>query len=822
MAAALLLAYPATAYDVLDPTGAIYTDVSASSQFSAAYAATNLFDKDVGSVTVGQTFSAGAEFAKAGSGDVWVAFQVDQPYAIGSVFFSQRSGSTIGDNMQRLSIWASPSGPFTAANPGTAPNTVVSLLPNVGSPTWVEYLLTNALNGQYFLLHLEQTTVGGNPGGSEMRLGLMPPATPPTISQQPVNRSLYPMGSAHFTVSVAGSIPFAYQWYEGTTALANGGKISGANTATLTISNLAAGDAGSYACAITNSFGSTNSDAANLTILPFPTTPVAMAMMSNSPVAFWQLNESTVSQPAVDLAGGYDGTYGGSSGVGFLGPQAPAFPGFPAGNTALETFEFTVDSAVTAPPLNLGAGGNVTMVAWVYADGSIGAQNPYAAMVFCRGYGNASGLICSSDGTQLAYQWGGLEFNFNSGLLLPTNQWCMVALAITPNNATLYLGVSNVVVYAVDNYKQTVQNFLGATYLGLDPDIGESARTFNGAVDDVAVYNSTLSLNQIQAIYSAAIGSALPAKITVQPGLTNQLFLYEPLSLKAAAAGSSPISYQWYKDNLPLAGATNNTYAVADATVGDSGNYYLIVTNSGGADTSMVAQVTVSTNVLRVLSPKGAAYQNVAASSVFAAGWGPTNLFSTDVTGLPLGATMTTEGSGHEWAKKGSGDAWVVFNVDQIYTIGAVYWSQRQGSGTGDNMQVLSIWSSATTPFAAADPGTPPSDVISLTPNSGNPVWLRYLLTNALTGQYFLLHAEQTTVTGNPGGSEMRLGVIGVPGPLNISAADGLPVLNWSTVGNLLQSGSVNGPWVSATGITNGLPAPGTASQQFFRLQYYP
>jgi hypothetical protein len=182
---------------------------------------------------------------------------------------------------------------------------------------------------------------------------------------------------------------------------------------------------------------------------------------------------------------------------------------------------------------------------------------------------------------------------------------------------------------------------------------------------------------------------------------------------------------------------------------------------------------------------------------------------------------MTTEGGGREWAKSGSGDAWIRFEVDQIYTVGSVYWSQRVGSGTGDNMQVMSIWSSETTPFAAADPGTPPDEVIPLTPNSGNPVWARYLLTNQLSGRYFLMHLEQTTATGNPGGSEMRLGVTGFPTPLTWSVVNSMPVLSWPTFGTLQQADEVNGPWTDATGVVNGEPVPATELQKFYRVKYY-
>jgi hypothetical protein len=180
---------------------------------------------------------------------------------------------------------------------------------------------------------------------------------------------------------------------------------------------------------------------------------------------------------------------------------------------------------------------------------------------------------------------------------------------------------------------------------------------------------------------------------------------------------------------------------------------------------------------------------------------------------------MATEGSGKEWACAGTNDAWIAFQVDQSYPVAAIYWSQRVGSGTGDNMESLSIWSSDTTPFTTADPGTPAPNVVSLTLNSGNPVWLRYMLSTPVTGRYFLLHAQKSPPFGNPGGSEFRLAVT-TPPPLSATKPGLLPILNWSAAGDLQQATDILGPWVPAVGITNGVPFAPTGDQRFFRVQF--
>ena len=59
------------------------------------------------------------------------------------------------------------------------------------------------------------------------------------------------------------------------------------------------------------------------------------------------------------------------------------------------------------------------------------------------------------------------------------------------------------------------------------------------------------------------------------------------------ALGIPPFAYQWWKDGVPLADATNSRLSLTARTFADSGKYWLTVSNSAGAVTSRVAQVTV-------------------------------------------------------------------------------------------------------------------------------------------------------------------------------------------------------------------------------------
>ncbi len=73
----------------------------------------------------------------------------------------------------------------------------------------------------------------------------------PTVTA-PVDQAACEGGSAIFSVTASGNGPFTYQWRKGSVELTDGPFISGAKTRTLTISNIAALDAGNYNCVVTD------------------------------------------------------------------------------------------------------------------------------------------------------------------------------------------------------------------------------------------------------------------------------------------------------------------------------------------------------------------------------------------------------------------------------------------------------------------------------------------------------------------------------------------------------------------------------------------
>jgi hypothetical protein len=83
------------------------------------------------------------------------------------------------------------------------------------------------------------------------------------------------------------------------------------------------------------------------------------------------------------------------------------------------------------------------------------------------------------------------------------------------------------------------------------------------------------------------------ARITQQP---DSVTVYEGslAQFRVAAAGTKPISYQWQKNNIIIAGAVDTFYTVLVAVPADSGaSFRCIVSNAGGSDTSLTARLHV-------------------------------------------------------------------------------------------------------------------------------------------------------------------------------------------------------------------------------------
>ena len=117
---------------------------------------------------------------------------------------------------------------------------------------------------------------------------------------------------------------------------------------------------------------------------------------------------------------------------------------------------------------------------------------------------------------------------------------------------------------------------------------------FHGDIDELSLYNRALSATEIEAIYQAGSeGKCMEPVIETQP-LSQVGYLGRSVTFSVTAGGLGPFSYQWQKDNVPIAGATESSLVLINLQLNNAGNYSVVVTNSFGSTTSSNAYLTVN------------------------------------------------------------------------------------------------------------------------------------------------------------------------------------------------------------------------------------
>jgi glucose/arabinose dehydrogenase len=111
---------------------------------------------------------------------------------------------------------------------------------------------------------------------------------------------------------------------------------------------------------------------------------------------------------------------------------------------------------------------------------------------------------------------------------------------------------------------------------------------------DGALYYLSRGASRVGKIQPTSSGTAPqiaqhPTNQTVPVGTT--------ATFSVAATGTAPLSYQWQKNSVNIAGATTATYQTPVTTLADSGTAYrALVTNAFGTATSNAATLSVTTN----------------------------------------------------------------------------------------------------------------------------------------------------------------------------------------------------------------------------------
>jgi hypothetical protein len=319
-------------------------------------------------------------------------------------------------------------------------------------------------------------------------------------------------------------------------------------------------------------------------------------IIGDAPTAFYRYTEP-IDPPAANsgtLGSAGNGLYIYDAKPGVDGPLSPTFPNMVAGNKAVG-FD-AGGGVVRLPPLNLNTN-TVTITAWVSPTNS---QPLGAGIVDC---GTEGGLTIDQQfgGYGLGYIWGGNNYGWSpssdSGLpSLPDSTWSFAALVIRPTAAELYIcDANNFANWAsVTNsagVSHAPQAFEVATLVGSVA--GFTNRNFNGAVDEVAIFNRSLSAGELYTEYSAAIGGVAPKIFTDIQGPSLPVAVGDPIVLTIDAGGTPPLSYAWRKNGGGVGTTSSGTFTIASAALSDAGTYDVVISGVGSPATS--AQVVVST-----------------------------------------------------------------------------------------------------------------------------------------------------------------------------------------------------------------------------------
>jgi hypothetical protein len=340
------------------------------------------------------------------------------------------------------------------------------------------------------------------------------PTDPPSILTSPASVTVYMGRTVQFSATVDGVPTPAFNWQAGPvggpyTNLMDGGQISGSATSTLTVSNVTLAQSGmEFVLVATNSAGSATSSPADLTVLAAPALSGAYStnVLALNPVAYWPFNETANADATANVStlAAYDASVNQHDGLylylaynfynGIVGPQpTDGYPQFTAGQGALSPLNNVANTWVTAPALNLNTN-TVTMLMWV---NPAGPQVDYTSLLFTYSPGTRSGMGYSSN-QRLGYDWNDDDsgtYGYTGGPVIPTNMWSMVAVVVTPTNASFYVINTNGVSSTTYVHNHNNMSWNGTETIGSGNN--NLSRTFSGVIDEVAVFNYAMTSNQL-------------------------------------------------------------------------------------------------------------------------------------------------------------------------------------------------------------------------------------------------------------------------------------------------------------------------------------
>ncbi|MBS0662604.1 MAG: immunoglobulin domain-containing protein [Verrucomicrobia bacterium] len=549
------------------------------------------------------------------------------------------------------------------------------------------------------------TNVAGNIISNSAALTVT--ALPPTITTQPASQTATLGGSATFTVGVAGTAPFAYQWSRNDVPLDDGAGISGAHGATLLLSPVAAAQAGAYKVTVTNSVTSVTSNAATLAVATSAASTIKWNFTTAAPssglpadltdgvVSQGNNNGTTALLTAVSVSSGYTGaTAGNNAGaaarIGALNRNA--------GGSAY--FEFT---------LRPGAAAQLVVSALSFGTRSTGT-GPQAFALYSSADGFAAAVATGTLANNTAWSLQtptfapitggvGAPVTFRlygyAGTGSPTagtanwriddlgvTAWTLatppVVVATSPAPVPGGVAVTSPITITFNQPVAAAGAWVSVTS-GSGPvgfTVSGGPTTFTLTPSNPLPYNDTITVAvagaqvtdavsgyfPMAADYTFSFMTSLPPPpvITTQPTATTAT-VGDTVTLTVAAYSPVPMTYEWQKDGEAI---TDNPSAATPSLTFDfvhtanAGSYVCRVSNLGGTTPSDTAALTVNKAVATVtLGQLDAVYSGAAKAA--------------SVTTAPAGLACVVTYDGSPAAPVNAGSYAVLATVDDVDYLGS-------------------------------------------------------------------------------------------------------------------------------------------------------
>jgi len=267
----------------------------------------------------------------------------------------------------------------------------------------------------------------------------------------------------------------------------------------------------------------------------------------------------------------------------------------------------------------------------------------------------------------------------------------------------------------------------------------------NGATFGVVVSNAAGTVTSAAATLTVNAAAVAPA-ITAQP-VSQTVTAGQTASFAVAATGTAPLTYQWQKSGVNIAGATTPSYTTPGTTSSDSGSTFrVVVSNAAGTVTSAAATLTVRAPAIQVNSTS----VNFGSSVV---GAGLSQLLIVTNTGTAtLTITQVSETGSSAFSVSGLTLPVTVTTGNQT-AITLNFLPASVGLATG-NISIVSDAPTSPTPVALNGTGTAATFILGISPTSLS-------FGNITTGTS---SATQTVTVTNTGNSNVSISQINLTG----------------------------------------------------------